>query len=220
MFEYHVVLEDILGSGDYEMQNSPLLEQAWLFYSSERMFMIKTVKYILETCLDQFHQHHRIFIDCMNSLKFAQIRSSLFTQFNGLVDEINANTAEECPSIRDWVTRNTQEQLEILSSIILTVKHEPFTIMEIDQLFYIFGRHNFTNDPPYYETLEYANREDLKRVRKLEVITILLGLSPCWYVTGSHPYSFKVIFYFKQAFYANMERERTSSGRSDNGSSI
>ncbi|KRT79930.1 hypothetical protein AMK59_7094, partial [Oryctes borbonicus] len=180
MFEYHVLLEDIINSVEIEIHNSRLYERVWLFYSWERMYFIKTCKFILEGCLNENHKFNHLYINFIKQFKFSRIRAALFRQFEYLLKEITADNLTHCHSIRDWVNRNQQEQFEILTCIVLSEELEPLTIAEFKELFEIFKLHNFTNDPLTYEILEHVNPEDLKRIRILEVLTLLIGFSSLW----------------------------------------
>ncbi|GJQ68252.1 hypothetical protein Trydic_g10775 [Trypoxylus dichotomus] len=180
MFEYHVLLDDIISSAEVEIYNSRLFEQVWLFYSWERMYFIKTWKFILETCLNENHRYNDLCTNFIRHFKFSRIRDALFRQFEYLLNEITMDNSTCCHSITDWVNRNQQEQFEILTCIILSEELEPLTISEFKEIFTIFKQHNFTNDPSSYEILEHVNPDDLKRVRILQVLTLVIGLNNLW----------------------------------------
>lgn len=180
MFEYHTLLEDIVNVTNFEIHHDKLLEQAWLFYSSERMYLIKTWKYILENSIAADHKFNDLYMRFISSCKLNNLRQSFYEQFKCLLNEITSETAGNCPSLRDWANRNLQEQFEILSSIVLTEELVPLEVAEFKELFSLLKLHNFTSDPNYYRVLEFWRPEELKTIRRLEVMALVIGLNIFW----------------------------------------
>nr|XP_022915529.1 nucleoporin NUP188 homolog [Onthophagus taurus] len=180
IFEYYGKVEDIQKIAEYELYNLNLFKQLWLFYSSERMYMIKTMKHILENSNNQKHGFYKLYANFLNEMDIVKIRDSLFDQYQLLTNEIKRDNEQCCLDFKDWVTRNHREQIETLHCIMITMSYKPCNIDEFILLIDVCKKHAFAYMPSNDGILTVCEPEELKHIRMIQLAAMLLAAKTFW----------------------------------------
>lgn len=190
MFEYYGKISDmkrILKSTDY---TNSFIENVWFFYTSERMYILKTVHYILEN----FHKTSSFnlygkYVDVL----IPDIYYSLLKQLSYLINEINFNTYMNCISMKEWIDRNIREQLEVVTLLTIAMKHIKLDMYQYVKMINVFKEYNFTKQPLHFEVVEIGNQNIIAAIKNAEIAACLVGLLHCWLVIFFYYYDFSFI---------------------------
>lgn len=130
------------------MEIIPMLKNIWRFFSSERMFLLKTLKHIIEHKDDQKHAFANIYREFVNTSK-QSIWKSLMAQFSYLIHEMKAETAKihENEWMKFWMQRNSQEITEVLHCMIMCTQEEKLEIGQFYDLLVLCKKHGFGTEP-------------------------------------------------------------------------
>lgn len=181
MFEYYGKIKEfwqITRSGT----TANLKESIWVFYTSERMFLLKTWRHIFEFVNknDEFSEQYK---DFLKTTKIDELQDHLINQYETLLDEITLKRFEENSVYLDnWLCRNMREQTEILLIIVLTISHKNFDIAKLSQLIKLLAQSNFGTQPVLYEMKEHTKPEDLEDLMYTAIGCYCAILENFWYV--------------------------------------
>lgn len=166
-------MKGILESQEY---TDHFIENVWFFYTSERMYLLKSIRYVLEnydTTTNSFGKYVDVLVP--------DIYNSLLKQLRYLIGEINSSTYRNCISRKEWIDRNNREQLEVVLSLITAMKHFKLDMTQYVQMLNIFVDYNFAKQPSYFDT-EYENKYIIQNIRFAEISACLVALLHCWFV--------------------------------------
>ncbi|KAK9876456.1 hypothetical protein WA026_012770 [Henosepilachna vigintioctopunctata] len=169
MFEYYGKIGDIKNLILYEHSMLSLLENVWQFYSSERMYYVKTLRHIFENAVkpeSQFRNEYMVFI---GKIDIPEFRKVLISQLKQLINEITEKSLENSFDKKNYVNRNNREQLEFILLIIMTMEYKEISVDEFLELFENFLIHNFTRQPVYFDTTLYGDFNNFNDVKTAEI---------------------------------------------------
>lgn len=178
LFEYYGKISDIEQTVLKEGSTVKLLDAMWNFYNSERMFLVKTMRYVLEQKFVANKNSH-VYVDYVNRMTIKKCRDSLYDQLEYLICEITVKNSAVCIDTADWIRRNNREHVEIVLAIIVTMKYEDFSIDDFMRVFKLFVFHNFGCTPNYISLLAAGDRS-YEVVRDIEVAAFLVGVEKFW----------------------------------------
>ena len=153
----------------------------WKFYNSERMFILKTLKHLLEFFKNensQFHTGYATFLKDHTILLHTEVYSK---QLSYLMEEIQIECIDHL-HFDELVNRNIREQLETLDLILLAVHHSPISFDDMKNLMALFRQHDYGMLHFYDQTTNVVNQEILKQIQYTEYGIVLLCLMPHWYI--------------------------------------
>lgn len=154
--------------------SSKLLRDIWYFYTSERMFYLKTLKFILEYHTDVNHPYRQEFAEFIEDCNLTVFRESLISQLKLLIS-VNINSSDDMNAEMHflWIKRNLQEQIEILQCISLTHKTNNITPEEFISLLELFSCHRFGTQPIYFNEAALIPQHLQRRLTDCEIALLL-----------------------------------------------
>lgn len=176
MFEYYGKIDDIKNLILYEHSVLCLLENIWHFYTSERMYYVKTLKHIFESALNQKSPFKKEYVNFISTLDIPEFRKTLITQLKSLINEITEDSLENSFDKKIYVNRNNREQLEFILLIIMTMEYKEVSTNEFSDLCNCFFLHNFTRQPVYFDTTLYGDPADFNDVKTAEIGSFIIGI--------------------------------------------
>lgn len=179
MYEYYGKVSDIEDLARYESNTVKLIENMWIFYTSERMFLLKTVRFILEHYTDKNNQFYEAYAEYVQSTTLNTLRKHLLEELEYLIEEINASHASNCIKMKDWVDRNNREQLENVLSLIVCLHSEEFPMEDFVHMLKLFIKHDFANSPSFIKNV-CVDDPGFQSVNSVELGAFLVGLESCW----------------------------------------
>lgn len=178
IFEYYGKIADIKKVTESPEHTKNFIESLWYFYTSERMYILKTIRYILEN-YDKNSNSFNVYGKYVDVL-VPDIFRSLLKQLSYLIKEINSSTYTHCISKKQWIDRNNREQLEVVASVIVSMKHMNLEMNDYIQMINLFKKYDFTREPTYFEVNEIGDPDVIKNIRNAEIGACLVGLLHCW----------------------------------------
>lgn len=146
LYEFHGRLSHIKYLTMYEPFATKLVDSIWHFYASERMFVLKTLRYILENYNDV--EYADIFAKYMKRVTWPFLWGSVIGQMETLVAEINVNTSDNTIDRAIWIERNYQEQLEVALIAIAGIGFSNFKVDDFMPLFRVYMKNDFGRTNP------------------------------------------------------------------------
>ncbi|XP_017771511.1 PREDICTED: nucleoporin NUP188 homolog isoform X2 [Nicrophorus vespilloides] len=175
MFEYYGKVEDIIEVSNFEQYTNHLVVKLWHFYTSERMFLLKTVRHIFE---NKDVEPMKTFLSKLN---ITECRDNLVEQMKFSIDEINYKNSGNCVDIKNWVARNNVEQLELVITLILFNDFKKPTPKDALNMMVVFQEHGFAYKPPdFFEAISLSDPSSIKSVTHMEYTALLLALQYLW----------------------------------------
>ncbi|XP_052739449.1 nucleoporin Nup188 [Bicyclus anynana] len=168
-----------------------LLPNAWSFYYSERLFLLKLLQYIIQFKNDVSHKYCKEFNKIIDDIGIGNLKTSLISQFEKTLlatppprkiqNEFGSDTVRQ-----EWAESNLREQLAILQIIMLIANEYTFTESEFTNLFKLFKKHYFGKNQGYSNFLDEQHREACLRVMYMEVglFTVILDSGKIKNVSG------------------------------------
>ncbi|KAG7310763.1 hypothetical protein JYU34_003574 [Plutella xylostella] len=161
-----------------------LLPNVWKFYYAERLYILKTLQYIIEFKNDTKHKYHEEFAKIINDIGLQKITQSLIDQLDQVISstppsrKIQNDFASE--SVRtEWAEHNLREQLAILQCILLIVNEVPLTAQTFNKLFELFRKHSFGKRLGYSDLLDEKHRESCLNIMYIEIGIFIVVMDSC-----------------------------------------
>lgn len=157
-----------------DVLTNKLLLDVWIFYNSERIFMLQQLKLIIEFKQNSVHLYYNEFNSIIKSIELENLRKSLVKQFEYLVRESPPIKSKNGDVVtfemqKLWMERNLREQVEVLLLILLVIDENKLFIQEFKQLFSTFKMHNFGRQPIYHKHLDDTNKFAVLKIIYAEV---------------------------------------------------
>lgn len=181
MFEFHGKITDMKHILKFDQHVNGFIENIWYFYTAERMHILKSVRYILENYdkTSNFFQHvYGKYVDVL----VPDIFASSLKQLSCLLKEISPSIASTIIPLKLWIDRNNREQLEIVLSLMIAMKHLKIEMAQYTQMVNVFKEHNFTNQPFDYHVVQESEPNIIMDIKCAELSACVLGLQHCWLV--------------------------------------
>ncbi|KAK7865103.1 hypothetical protein R5R35_014636 [Gryllus longicercus] len=103
-----------------------LMTDIWMFYHSERLFLLKCINLVLSYCDDPNHPYQATLLKFLSNFKSDEFSNSLFTQLDTVTNEpyphrdIHGQLMTDQYQLR-WQNYNLREQIEVLHNMIVYV---------------------------------------------------------------------------------------------------
>lgn len=182
MFEYYGKVDELKSIIRYDTNVRYFIDSIWYFYSADRMFLLKTVKYIFEKSESTpGHIFHDQFKSFMKSIDPNLLWKNLLKVFEGLINEVDKEKAQFSSdnTLRRWINRNHREQVEVVHLLLYNLQYCKLTGNELEETLNLFMKHGFTRHPLYPAE---ARSSDLLQIRNAEIGCILFIMCRYWYV--------------------------------------
>lgn len=185
MFEYYGKVDELKSIIRYDTNVRYFVDNIWYFYSADRMFLLKTLKFIFES-ISSMHKHlfQDQFKTFINSLDLNLLWNNLLKVFESLINEVDKDKAQLMAdtTLRRWINRNHREQVEIALLILHVAQHRKINGSELEETLTLFIRHGFTRHPIYPAGTLIARSNDLLEIKNAEIACVLSIISKYWYV--------------------------------------
>lgn len=177
LYEFHGKLSQIKYMTLYEPYATKLVEKIWHFYTSERMFVLKALRFILENYHN--NDYSDILANYMKRVTWPFLWGSVIGQMETLIAEINVNNSSNTIDKAIWVERNYQEQLEVALIAICAIEFSNFTVDDFIPLFRVYMKNDFGRTPETREAKEFD------QLHCAEIAAFLVFVDNCW---SNHSY--------------------------------
>ncbi|XP_060516036.1 nucleoporin Nup188 [Cylas formicarius] len=182
IFDYYGKVDELKSIIKYETNVKSLIDHIWYFYSSDRMFMLKTLRYILENLSEKDHMLYNQFNHFINSINIEHLWKNLCESFEMLTTEISKDKATRVSkdTLSHWIRRNNREQVEILLLMIQVIDIIKLDGKEIIHLLKLFMRHGFGRHPLFYGASYMLRAKDMADIKAAEIGVILAIIHRYW----------------------------------------
>lgn len=190
MYEYYGKVDELKTLIKFDSKIEYLTENIWYFYSADRMFLLKTLRHILES-LENQNQICKTKIESFaTNINASVLWKNLVKVFSNLIHEISKEKASNVPAklLAEWIHRNNREQIEVVLLLMHTMNLPNFKLTgsELEEVFVMFIKHGFTGLPFYTESLTVSRKQDLDEIKHTEVALLLSILHKYWLVFSLH----------------------------------
>ncbi|XP_069692288.1 nucleoporin Nup188 [Periplaneta americana] len=171
-------LQEFIGS---ETRTTVLLSDIWLFYWSERLFLLKCVNVLLTFHDDKGHPYQELFANILSPEEQPKFCDSLISQLEKLVS-LDYPTPETHGSLMSdqfqnlWVMAILREELELVQNLLLYVDSCDLQADSFLKLFKIILQHNFGQDHLFGVLLNESHADIIKKISNMEVMLVLRAL--------------------------------------------
>lgn len=178
-YEYRGKVSDMEDIIRYTLCTKNFIDDIWHFYTSERMFLLKTLRYVLESSYDKEEDYYDLYAGFVKRVSMSTIRDHLFKQLDYLMHEVNTLHAKNCISMEEWVDRNHREMLEVVLSLTVTSISPDFTMTEYVEMLKLFVKYDFASSPSYVGNVSMGSSAQIK-AHFAELGAFIAGLEKCW----------------------------------------
>lgn len=185
MFEYYGKVDELKSIIRYDTNVCYFVENIWHFYSADRMFLLKTLKFVLESVLGNIkHMFHDQFKTWLNSLDLNLLWKNLLRAFGSLINEVDKNKTQSLSdsALRRLLNRNHREQVEVVLLLLHTAQHCKLQGNELEEILTQFIRHGFARHSICPAGTSMARPSDLLEIKNAEIACVLSVMSKFWYV--------------------------------------
>lgn len=174
LYEFHGKLSRIKLLATYEPFATKLIEAIWHFYTAERTYLLKTLRFILENYNNS--QYTEIFSDYMKKVTWKFLWENVVGQLEYLITEINNSTVNNTIDATAWLERNGQEQLEVALIAIAGIGFSNFTVNDFIPLLMVFMKNDFGR----VSSIAPLNTQVFDILCCAEIGAFLAFLENCW----------------------------------------
>ncbi|KAJ9594703.1 hypothetical protein L9F63_013977, partial [Diploptera punctata] len=164
-----------------ETKTTVLLSDIWLFYRSERLFLLKCVNVLLTFHNDKGHPYQKLFANILSPDEQQSYFNSLISQLEKLLS-VDYPTPETHGSLMSdqfqnlWVMAILREELELVQNLLLYVDSCQVQFDSFLKLFKAVLQHNFGQDHLFGVLLNETHTDIIKKITNMEVVLILRAL--------------------------------------------
>nr|XP_023016676.1 uncharacterized protein LOC111505996 [Leptinotarsa decemlineata] len=186
MFEYFGKVDELTSIVKYDTKYKFLIEYIWYFYTSDRMFLLKTLRHIFENVHGKNEVYFKVFDNFIKSIDINLLWKNLVQIFENLLGELDREKAELVSEdiVVEWIHRNNREQVEVLLLLMHTLQHRKVDGSELEDLLIIFIRYGFSQHPLYRKSLNISRKKDLLEIRNAEIALVLVIMKSYWNTPG------------------------------------
>lgn len=185
MFEYYGKVDELKSIIRYDTDVRYFVDSIWYFYSADRMFLLKTLKFIFEFASNNStHMFRENFKTFINSLDLCSLWRNLLKVLGTLFNEVERDKAQSLPetTLRRWINRNHREQIEVVVLLLHTIQYCKLNGKELEETLKLFIRHGFTRHPIYLAGSPIARSNDLVEIKNSQIACVLSIIHQYWYV--------------------------------------
>lgn len=183
MFEYYGKVDELKSIIRYDTNVNYFIENVWYFYSADRMFLLKTLKFILETVSsNNRHLFTAQFKAFINSVDLNLLWKNLFKVFSNLIIEVDKDKTQTLgdANLHRLINRNHREQVEVVHLLMLTAQHCKLHGNELEQILVQFIKHGFAKHPVYSAVTLVAQPNDILEIKNAEIACVLSIIRKYW----------------------------------------
>lgn len=181
MFEYYGKVDELKSIIRYESNAVALIEHIWIFYTSERMFVLKILRHIFAKAQDKGHILYNRFNAFIKSIDIQEFWNNLNQIFDNLYTELHrkkhTTIVQRNVEIARWAHRNNREQVEIVLLMIDVLNYYELKPEDFETTVTRFIRHNFGRtalyDPVNYTTNEEIVQDSVQDIQEAEIGCLL-----------------------------------------------
>lgn len=177
LYEFHGKLSRVKHLATYEPFATKFIEAMWNFYTADRMYLLKTLRFVLENYNNS--QYAEVYADYMKRVTWPFLWGNVIGQLNTLVTEINPSTIKNTIDLTAWLERNAHEQLEVALIALAGIDFSNFTVDDFVPLLTIFMRNDFCRIPTLAAATTF-NTASYDQLWCVEVGAFLTFLDNCW----------------------------------------
>ncbi|XP_071443608.1 nucleoporin NUP188 [Hetaerina americana] len=171
--------EDLLKFMSNEKKKPQLLIDIWLFYRSERVFLLQCIKLIVSHWNDEDHPHHQHYAVLLDYFDKDDFKKSLISQLINVTNEIPPSKGQHGDFVsgnvtKRWVYSNLREQLELTQILAIYMKCYGLTCHDFLTLLKLFQNHSFGYDIANIAPLDDMHLETA-RMLSYTINILLLG---------------------------------------------
>ncbi|XP_046395466.1 nucleoporin Nup188 [Ischnura elegans] len=143
--------DDLLKFTSNEKKKSQLLIDIWLFYRSERVFLLQCIKLIVSYWNDADHPYHENYEAFLSSFDKNEVKKSLISQLVSVINEVPPSKGQHGNFVtgnvvKRWVYSNLREQLELTQILAICMNSYGLSCNDFLSLLKIFQSHSFGYD--------------------------------------------------------------------------
>lgn len=180
MFEYYGKVNALKCIINFETGTRCLIDNIYIFYSSERMFLLKILRFILEQGQNPKHKFHAPFNKFLKSIDMRKLWDNILKMFKNSVFFIDKEKASKCFHIESLVLRNDQEQIELVLLMINILQYLTLTGSELTDLLNLFLTHSFARHSLYDEASKYSKKETTQHLKYCEIGCLFVVAHKYW----------------------------------------
>ncbi|VEN52986.1 unnamed protein product [Callosobruchus maculatus] len=182
MFEYYGHVDELKLIVKYDTNMKHFIDAVWYFYSGERMFLLKTLRYIFENASNKDHIFYKELSDFINSLNKDLLTKNLLEAMKNLINEIDKDKAQmvSYAALDRWIHRNHREQIEVLLLLIHVIQHCELDKKMLKDVLPLFLKHGFGRYPSHPKAMIIAKPKDLTEIKYAEIGFALAIMNYFW----------------------------------------
>ncbi|CAH1255988.1 unnamed protein product [Diabrotica balteata] len=182
VYEYHGKRDELKNIIRFNSKLDILIERIWDFYSLERLFLVKTLRHILENADNKSDRHHKKFQAFINAVDMSKLWKMSVESFQEVTKEISKQSSHLVTEdlLKEWIHRNNREQVEMAFILINMLPHYKPVSGDIEKVLSICIRHFFGRAPLYPGALKISRKDDLVEIKNSEIVLVLALFQKVW----------------------------------------
>ncbi|XP_050313935.1 nucleoporin Nup188 [Anthonomus grandis grandis] len=182
LYEYMGKVDDLKSIIRYEANIKSIISQLWQFYTTDRMFMLKSLRFLFEKSLDENFMYIENVKSFFRAISIKEMWENSKKSFQILKTEVSTDkiTRIDEDAVPLWVQRNNREQIEVLLIMVHLCEVMELSgdeLVDVLKLFMVdgFGRHPF-----FLGATSLSRSEDLVDIRNAEIGVVITLVKRFW----------------------------------------
>ncbi|KAF7287395.1 hypothetical protein GWI33_001374 [Rhynchophorus ferrugineus] len=182
IFRYYGKVDELKSIIRYEANVKSFIDHVWYFYTSDRMFLLKSIRFIFEILSNKKHIFFEKFNTFIKKIDVKMLWNNLIKTFELLITEIDREKSNRVSSdiLTKWVQRNNREQCEVLLLMIHLVHRIPLSGDELTNVLKLFMRHGFGRHSLFFGADAVARPKDIIDIQNAEIGVVLTIVNRYW----------------------------------------
>lgn len=182
IFRYYGKVDELKSIIRYEANVKSFIDHIWYFYTSDRMFLLKTLRFIFEKLSEREHVFFEKYNNFISTIDVMQLWKNLGSTFENLLKEVDREKSNRVSSdiLTKWVQRNNREQSEVLILMIHALNVLPLDGEELVYTLTLFMRHGFGRHSLFYGAESLSRSKDLIDIQNAEIGVIMIIIQRYW----------------------------------------
>ncbi|XP_028129306.1 nucleoporin Nup188 isoform X2 [Diabrotica virgifera virgifera] len=182
VYEYHGKRDELKNIIRFNSKLDILIERIWDFYSLERLFLVKTLRHILENADNKFDRHYKKFQAFLSAVDMSKLWKMSVQSFKELTKEISKQSCHLVTEdlLKEWIHRNNREQVEMVFILMDILPRYKLVQGDIEKFLSICIRHFFGRAPLYPDSLKISRKDDLLEIKNAEIVLVLALFEKVW----------------------------------------
>ncbi|XP_066155556.1 nucleoporin Nup188 [Euwallacea fornicatus] len=184
IFGYYGKVSELKSIICYEANSKSIIEHLWIFYASDRMFLLKTIRFILEKLSEKTYIYHKQFYAIFEEVDLKDLWQNTIKSFENLLMEIDVEKSNRVceEDLKKWIQRNNREQIEVLLLMIQLASLTELRLSgnELADVIKLFLRHGFGRHPLFIGAGSLSRPKDIVDIKNAEVGVVLTLVHRFW----------------------------------------